>query len=103
MKNQFAQQTAKIIPLPKNNKEKFSGNNSRPSILPTISKIMERIVYEQIQNYFCINDFNTAHQHAYRKGHSTATVLTQMTDDWLIEIDAGKIVGSVFIKLQCRF
>ena len=64
---------------------------------------MERIVYEQIQNYFCINDFNTAHQHAYRKGHSTATVLTQMTDDWLIEIDAGKIVGSVLLNFSAAF
>ena len=91
-----------MIPLPKNNKENFSGKNSKPiSILPTISKIMERIEYEQ--NYFCINDLNTAHQHAYRKGHSTATVLTQMTDDWLKEIDAGKIVGSVFFRLPCSF
>lgn len=36
---------AKIIPLPKNNKETFSGKNSRSiNILPTLSKIMERTV-----------------------------------------------------------
>ena len=46
---------------------------------------------------------NTAHQHAYRKGHSTATVLTQMTDDWLKEIDAGKIVGSVLLDFSAAF
>lgn len=64
---------------------------------------MERIVYEQIQNYFCINDLNTAHQHAYRKGYSTATALTQMTDEWLKEIDAGKIVGSVLLDFSAAF
>jgi hypothetical protein len=31
--------------------------------------------------------------HAYREGHSTSTAFTQMTDDWLREIDDEKIVG----------
>ena len=95
---------AKIIPLPKNSKEAFSGKNSRPiSILPTLSKIMESIVYEQVQDYFSRNNLNTAQQHAYRKGHSTATALTQMTDNWLREIDAGELVGAVLLDFSAAF
>lgn len=95
---------AKIIPLPKNNRDTFSGKNSRPiSILPLLSKIMERIAYEQIQHYFCTNDLITPHQHAYRKGHSTATALTDMTDEWLRKMDSGKIIGSVLLDFSAAF
>ena len=73
---------AKITPLSKNVSAPFSGPNCRPiSLLPTLSKLMERIVYEQIQCYFSVNDLNTDFQHAYKKGHSTETALMQMTDN----------------------
>lgn len=95
---------AKILPLPKNNRESFSDKNSRPvSVLPALSKIMERIIYDQIQSYFCKNGLNSVYQHAYKKGHSTATALTQMTDDWMKEIDDKKIVCSVLLDLSAAF
>lgn len=47
---------------------------------------MERIVYEQIQKYFVENYLNTVYQHAYKKGHSRTTALTEMTVDWLKEM-----------------
>ena len=40
--------------------------------------------FDQIQCYFSINKLTTDFQHAYRKGHSTCTALTQMTDDCFI-------------------
>ena len=49
----------KIIPLPKNSKAPFAGSNSRPiSLLPVLSKLMEKIVFEQTTDF----------QHAYREG-----------------------------------
>ena len=42
-------------------------------------------------------------QHAYREGHSTSTALTQMTDDWLIEIDDQIIVGAVLLDFSAAF
>lgn len=58
--------TAKIVPLPKNPTVSFCGPNSRPiSLLPALSKIMERIVFEQIQKYYSDNHLNTDFQHAY--------------------------------------
>ena len=41
---------AKVIPLPKNSKAYFNGSSSRPiSLLPTISKLLGKIVFDQIQ------------------------------------------------------
>lgn len=94
----------KIIPLPKDTRSTFSGPNSRPiSILPVLSKIMERIIYIQIQNYFDFNRLTTKYQHAYRKGYSTCTALTQMTDDWFREIDNSKVVAAVMLDFSAAF
>ena len=51
-----------------------------------------QIVFDQIQCYFTVNKLTTDFQDAYKEGHSTSTTLTQMTDDWLREIDDKKIV-----------
>ena len=60
-------------------------------------------MFHKIQCYFTVNKFITDFQHAYREGHSTSTALTQMTDDWLREIDAKKIVGAVFLDFSAAF
>ena len=81
------------VPLPKNTRAAFTGSNSRPiSLLPVMSKLLEKIVFDQIQCYFSMNNLTSIYQHAYREGHSTSTALTQMTDDWLKDIDQQNIV-----------
>ena len=62
--------------LPKNSKAPLTGSNSRPiSLLPTLSKLLEKIVFDQIQCYFTVNKLTTDFQHAYSV-HST------YTNDW---------------------
>ena len=56
-----------------------------------------------MQCYFSVNKLTTYFQHAYRKRHSTCTALTQITDDWLKEIDNKKIVGAVMLDLSAAF
>ena len=59
-----------IIPIPKDGRLALTGKNSRPiTILPVLSKLMERIVYSQIQEYFNFNGLNIGFQHAYRHNH----------------------------------
>ena len=60
-------------------------------MLPAQEKLLEKIVFDQIQCYFAVNKLTTNFQHAYRERHSTCTALTQITDDWLKEND-NKIV-----------
>lgn len=96
--------TAKIIPIAKDSRSSFCGTNSRPiSILPVLSKILEKIAFKQIQNYFCTNQLDSEFQHAYKKNHSTCTALVQMTDDWLRQIDDKNIVGAVLLDFSAAF
>lgn len=74
------------IPLPKDSKATFAVPNCRPiGLLPVLSKLLEKIVFNQIMKYFnanLIQKLFTVHaQHAYRQGHSTNTVLSHMTVD----------------------
>lgn len=95
---------AKIIPISKNSRASFCGANSRPiSILPTLSKLLERIVFDQILHYFSANELDTVHQHAYKQSHSTCTALTEMTDDWLYQIDQKNLVGGVTLDFSAAF
>ena len=94
----------KVVPIPQNKKMPFSGSKSRPiSLLPILGKIMERIVYEQIQSYFLNDDLITHFQHAYRGKHSTATALTQMVDDWFKDMDERKTIGVVMLDFTAAF
>ena len=94
----------KVIPLTKNSKAPFTGSNGWPiNLLPTLSKLLEKMVFDQIQCYFTVNKLTTEFQHAYSEGHSTSTALTQMTDDWLREIEDKKIVEAVLLDFSAAF
>jgi len=91
---------AKVIPLPKDKRSTLAGPNSHPiSLLPVLSKLLEKIVYVQIQDYLSSNDLITSYQHAYREGHSTNTALAQMMDEWLKSMDDKRLVGVMMLAL----
>ncbi len=51
-------------------------NNFRPiSILPVMSKLLERVVYSQLLSYLNTNDILSPHQSGFRQGHSTMDII----------------------------
>ncbi len=56
-----------------------------------------------MQTYFDINNLNTDFSHAYRPDHPTCTALPQMTDEWRMEIDHGKLLGVVLLDFRAAF
>ncbi len=91
-------------PLPKDGKAGFTGSNCRPiSILPVLSKILEKIIFNQMLNYFSSNGLLSKAQHAYRPGHSTSTALVHMRDQWLTNIEDRKLVGAVLLDFTAAF
>ena len=79
--------TAIIRPtLKKPNLDKESLQNYRPSSnLPFASKVMERISFSRLKE----NDLLDSHQSAYRPDHSVETLLTDLIDHSLMQMDAG--------------
>ena len=66
---------ARVIPLYKNGQRNIPGNYRPISVLPAISKIMERIMYDQLYNYLTKFELLSDSQFGFRKSHSTATAL----------------------------
>ena len=94
---------AKIIPLHKKG-DKCQPDNYRPiSLLPCVSKLLERVVQKQLLNYLNDNDILVKEQSGFRSKHSTTTALIKVTDKWLEAIDQGKCTGCVFVDLHKAF
>ena len=77
-------------------------NNYRPvSVLPAISKLFEKVMSDQLYASFApIFPFNMS---GFLKGHSCATALIKLTDDWRSALDGKKQTGVVAIDLSNAF
>ena len=78
--------------------------NYRPvAILSPLSKILEKIIYEQLYNYFTANKIFHPNLHGYRKNRSTQTALLQMYDRWVQGAAHGQVSGAVLLDLSAAF
>ena len=69
---------SKVIPLHKKG-SKLERKNYRPvAILSPLSKMLEKIIYEQIYEYFSRNKIFHSDLHGYRKYRSTKTALVHV-------------------------
>ena len=94
---------AKVFPLFKSG-ERNDPNNFRPiSVLPTIARVFERLVYEQMYAYFTENNLIQPRQSGFRSLHSTVTALLDMTNQWCLNIDKGMVSGVIFLDLKKAF
>ena len=94
---------AKVTPLFKKGL-KSDPNNYRPiSVIPVVSKVLEKIVYNQLYHYLDDNKLLLGCQSGFRSLHSTLTVLLEATDAWSVNIDNGLLNGVVFIDLTKAF
>lgn len=83
--------TAYVIPIPKiSNPTSFS--HYRPiSILPFLSKVLERIIYYQLSSHLSKHHILCPFQSGFRQGHSTTTALIKICDDIRHGIDNQQV------------
>ena len=96
---------AKIVPLHKGKDAPMSQPKSyRPiSILPVISKIIERVIQSQITNHMNNSQLFHPNHHAYRSFHSTTTAMLSMHDAWVEAAERGLHTGVVMIDMSAAF
>ena len=68
-----------------------------------LSKILEKVAYSQIYDYFTRNKIFHPNLHGYRGNRSTQTALLQMYDRWVGAAAAGQVSGVVLIDLSAAF
>ena len=94
---------ARVRPLFKKNSRSEAGNYRPISILCVASKLLERAVYTQIENYLRDNDILYSFQSGFRGTYSTDTCLIHLTDHIRSEMSKGNYTGMVLLDLQKAF
>lgn len=94
---------AKICPIFKKGDVKNIDNYRPVSILPTLSKIFERVVYVQLYNYFTENNLLYKSQYGFRKGHSTEFAGLELIDNVIHKLDRRQLPISFFLDLSKAF
>ena len=94
---------ARVIPLYKNGQRNIPGNYRPISVLPAISKIMERILYDQLHSYLTTFELLSDSQFGFRKSHSTASALLDCINEWYVNLDRKMFNLVVLIDLKKAF
>ncbi len=77
---------AKVTPVYKTGPREDM-NNYRPiSVISIIAKTMEKLVYNQLYEYFIKNDMLTNSQHGFRPNHSTVTAIWKLRTNGFITL-----------------
>jgi len=94
---------SKVTPIFKKGDCHLLGNYRPISLLPAISKIFEKIMYEQIMQYFISNNIFHAAQYGFRKNHSTEFACVELTDRILQSFEDSGDSVALFLDLSKAF
>ena len=94
---------ARVKPLYKKGSRLEVGNYRPVSILPVLSKILERAVNDHLNDYLTRKGLLYGFQSGFRKGFSMETCLVNLNDHIKKETSKGNFTGMVLIDLQKAF
>ena len=79
-------------------------NCFRPvSVLPTVSKLAERVICDQLVDYLISHDVICPEQHGFRRGHSTESAMLDAVQFIISETDKGKVVSNIAADTSLAF
>uniref|UniRef100_A0A8C6LQF4 Reverse transcriptase domain-containing protein n=1 Tax=Nothobranchius furzeri TaxID=105023 RepID=A0A8C6LQF4_NOTFU len=78
--------------------------NYRPiSTLPFTSKLLEKVVYQQLVSHLADSDLFEVFQSGFRSGHSTESALLRVLNDIYLSLDQGTSVLLLLLDLTAAF
>ncbi len=90
--------------LKKRNLDNTMLSNYRPiSNLPFIGKIIEKVIFNQLNKYLNSNGYLDNFQSGIRAHHSTETALINIINDIRLNSDTGKLMVLVLLDLSAAF
>ena len=94
---------SKITPLHKKDDRTIVSNYRPISLLPTMSKIIERVMHSQLYAFLNENNLITEQQYGFRSNHSTELATLKLTDTIMYELDNSHIPCAIFLDLSKAF
>ena len=93
----------KVVPLHKKGSILDKKNYRPVALLSPFGKILEKIMYEHIFDYFTKNSVFHDSLHGYRQHRSTQSALIQMYDRWLDAASRKQVSGVILLDLSAAF
>ena len=94
---------AKVIPIHKKGNMQELENYRPISILPSVSKVLEKVIHKQLFNHFTENGLFYNSQYGFRQGHSTELAALELVDKIVSSIDNKCTSLNIFIDLSKAF
>ena len=96
-------QIAKLKPLFKKGSTTHPKNYRPISLLPLISKIIEKVIHDQTQEFLDTNKILFKFQSGFRKGYSTDSCLSYLNNKIAAGFESGLHTDMILIDLQKAF
>ena len=90
-----------VTPIPKTKEKNLFKHYRGISLIPIISKLFERNMFDQSSAY--IDKFLSPYLFGYRKGHSTEQCLMIMVETWKKALDRNGAAGGILTDLSKAF
>ena len=94
---------AKVSPLFKSGDHSDKDNYRPISVIPTVARIFERIIYDQLYTYLIENELLNPQQSGFRSLHSTVTALLDLINECWYNIDRKMVNGVILLDLKKAF
>ena len=98
-----AMKLSDVVPLHKSKCRKLPENYRPISLLITISKVLEKLVYKRVYSYLQQNDSIYQSQYGFRSNHSTGNAVTELIGDILKNLENRKHTLTIFLDLSKAF
>ena len=94
---------ARVTPIFKNCGTDNLGNYRPISILGSIERVFEKLLYKQLHDFLIENKVLSTQQWGFHSLHSTALALIDCSSNWLLNVDTGENNLTVFFDIKKAF
>ena len=91
---------AKVIPIFKQGSRSLCDNYRPISVLPVLSKVFEKCIYNQLISYFSSENIITPTQYGFKPGSTTVDCLVGLIEEMSTSLDQGDYAVSIFLDLS---
>ena len=94
------EKTAKVTPIFKSGDRTLPDNYRPISVLNVFSKVLERIVYNQLSTFLERKNLLYRHQYGFRRHRSTEHAVTMFVDNLRMNTNNSQLTGAVYVDLR---
>ena len=94
---------SRVKPLFKSGDQSRFSNYKPISLLPSLSKVFERVIFDQLLSYFTNDKLLCIDQFGFRPGHSTELAALRLLDHLITQIDKFRVPTNIYIDLPKAF